>query len=191
MTSTSMADEQFPPYTSITQLVSDSYSKKLEENVFKESPIMELLKQQTEKATRAMARDLEQQLFYGSSTTMKRNEGLRQIIADAYDEHMPKEAEEMEMSATYKIVEERKEARAREVFEKLDTLLDDTGLVVFEVTFDPTGKTYEYAARLCGNGRWYVTGQDNAKGMSHEGFKAWLVEKAVEFHKVTLEGSDL
>lgn len=165
MTSTSTTDGGWvPPYTSITQLISSSYSKKLEENVFKESPIMAALKREQQKAVDAIAADLERELF--GSKTMKRNEGLRRIIADAYEEHTPKEAEVSTEDIVRKAVDKKKEERAENLVEYLTSFFDngefvDGDTIGWSTKFRNNDKVYRYAAVKSG-GMWYITNRTSA-----------------------------
>ena len=168
------------------------YRKALEENIFKENSIMELLEKEQKKVIDEMAKQLEQGLW-GSAPT-RRNEGLRRLIAEAYDEHhVPKEAEEME--AVDEIVTERERERARAVFADLDEAFENSGLdsegaiCTWTVQFDVDGKEYRYAAVLTA-GCWYITGKDTVP-RKPEAFKAYLAEKALEAHKVEFEGQVL
>lgn len=166
MTSTSTTDGGWvPPYTSITQLISSSYSKKLEENVFKESPIMAALKREQQKVVDAMAADLERELLFGSKT-MKRNEGLRQLIADAYDEHMPKEAEVSTEDIVRKAVDKKKEERAENLVEYMTGFFDDGEFedgdtIGWTCRFRNNEKVYRYSAIKSG-GMWYITNRNGS-----------------------------
>jgi hypothetical protein len=190
MTSTSTTDAPVYKYnTAFVQLskeVLDDYKEKITDQIFHESPFISLLKEKTEKAKKEMELTLNTQL-YGAPKS------LREIISDAYDEHMPKEAKMNE--AVDKIKAEREEARAREVFDTLDAYFGDNeldadgALCTWTVQFDVDGKEYQYAAILTA-GCWYVTGKDTT-GRKPEDFKAYIVEKALTAHEVVFEGNVL
>lgn len=196
-----------PVTSSSAPLYRLEYPTSAKEAEIKGTAFSDLLYRKVREAEKALAADLEQQLFYGSSKRVKPNPELRKAIGDAYDatmasymdkltdnvfrespimEHLKKK--EKEMGAVDKIVAEREEARARAVFDKLDLMWEDMGdLVSFDVKFDANGKTYNYAARLGGDGLWYITGKDTF-GRRGEEFKAYLAELAVRAHEMSLEG---
>jgi hypothetical protein len=172
------------------QAITDSYKAKLTENIFAESPILALLKRQTEKAKEDLKAELNRQMF---GEPMRHNPELRQIISDAYDLHTNKPQEAEAMSAVDEIMKEREEEKVRAVFEELDGQFSDMdydgAMCSFEVQFKVDGTVYKYAAILSG-GLWYITGSET-EGRKPEAFKAWIAETVLRAHRVEFRGTVL
>ena len=190
------------------------YRSTLGENLYGKRPaFLDLLEHKTKEAELQMKANLERELFgvrgweqtnpyKREAETEMRNEGLRAVIAAAWDEANEKKRAEAEremdinFEAVAAVADERAEDRARLMFKAIDeifneTLVIETGVTVtWSAVFDTGGKEYNYAGILAGDGKWYVTGSET-KGMKTEAFKTWLVNTAMRADRFVIEGVEL
>lgn len=169
MTSTSTTDRPVYKYNSATipyseQLMGD-LKKSITDQIFTESPIISLLRKKTEEAEKEMKTQLNRSIWTGTPHQENTYKSLKEIISEAYDEHMPKEAVMYDdTNIAEAAVRKRKEARAEVLADEVGGYLEgndwDSGdQFTWTVTFhDSPDKTYHYVA-LRGGNHWFLTGR--------------------------------